>query len=242
MEVLLTTIKAVVGGLGATVLLSIVIFFIALALAAKPGRAFRAGITIGAAFIGINLVIGLMWTNLSDVAKAIVTNTGVKRDIVEVGWSSAAASALVLAPIAILLSVILPGDRVILFADLAVIPFLVATAAPVANGDIFRIVIIGAITLAIGFYVGMALSPLFTGAATAAGFKLPENAAQITSICDGFAWVPWLVVSLGQSLGWLGLLIVAALTAVGIFLYRRCPTALEALAGEHDELEAAELT
>ena len=157
-----------------------------------------------------------------------------------IGHPAAISRTLILVPIAILLSVILPGNRVILFADLAVIPFMVAMAAPVTNGNIFRIVIIGTITLAIGFYVGMALSPLFTGAATAAGFKLPENAAQITSICDGFAWVPWLAVSLGQSLGWLGLLIVAALTAVGIALYRMYPDALEGLASEHEELKAAE--
>ena len=47
MDLILTTIKAVVDGLGATVLLPIVIFFIGLALGAKPGRAFRAGVTIG---------------------------------------------------------------------------------------------------------------------------------------------------------------------------------------------------
>jgi PTS system galactitol-specific IIC component len=467
MEVILTTIKAIVDGLGATVLLPIVIFFIGLALGAKPGRAFRAGVTIGVAFIGINLVIGLMWTNLSDVAKAIVTNTGIKRDIVDVGWPSAAAiafgssvglwvipvgiivniallvpgytrtlnvdvwnfwhfafvgsllvaatnslsmgiaaaaimavialffadwtaksvqkfygvptvsvphllsamivpiaifvnwlieripgvrdinldseaiqkrfgvfgepvvlglviglilgligfwnmesksamivkvlqtgmnlaavmlllprmvkilmeglipvseaarefvqrraadreinigldsailighpaaisSSLILVPIAILLSVILPGNRVILFADLAVIPFVVAMAAPVVNGNIFRMVIIGTITLALGFYMAMSLSPLFTNAAVAAGFKLPENAAQITAIGDGFSWIPWLVVELGQSLSWLGLLIVAALAAVGIALYRRYPAALEALAGDTEELEAGE--
>ena len=49
--------------------------------------------TIGIAFIGINLVIGLMWTNLSEVAQAMVKNTGIQRDVVDVGWPSAAAIA-----------------------------------------------------------------------------------------------------------------------------------------------------
>ena len=93
MDSLLVGLKAVVDGLGATVLLPIVIFVIALVFGAKPGRAFRAAVTIGVAFIGINLVIGLMWTSLSDVSQAIVTNTGIKRDIVDVGWPSAAAIA-----------------------------------------------------------------------------------------------------------------------------------------------------
>ncbi len=48
--------KTAVDTLGATVLLPIVIFIIAVVLGAKVGKAFRAAITIGVAFIGINLV------------------------------------------------------------------------------------------------------------------------------------------------------------------------------------------
>jgi len=113
MDSFLVGLKAVVDGLGATVLLPIVIFVIALILGAKPGRAFRAGVMIGVAFIGINLVIGLMWTSLSDVSHAMVVNTGIKRDIVDVGWPSAAAIAfgssvgLWVIPVAIAVNIIL---------------------------------------------------------------------------------------------------------------------------------------
>ena len=93
MEVFLSTLKAIIDNLGATVALPIIIFLFAVALGAQPGRAFRAGVTIGIAFIGINLVIGLMWTNLSEVAQAMVKNTGIQRDVVDVGWPSAAAIA-----------------------------------------------------------------------------------------------------------------------------------------------------
>lgn len=61
MEVFLSTLKAIIDNLGATVALPIIIFLFAVALGAQPGRAFRAGVTIGIAFIGINLVIGLSW-------------------------------------------------------------------------------------------------------------------------------------------------------------------------------------
>lgn len=448
MDMLLATLKSVVDQLGATVLLPIVIFIIALVLGSKPARAFRAGVTIGVAFIGINLVIGLMWTSLSDVAQAIVTNTGLKRDVVDVGWPSAAAiafgssvglwvipvailvniallffgmtrtlnvdvwnfwhfafigslvvaatnslplgivaaaimavlallfadwsakgvqrfygvpgvsvphlasaqilpiaivlnwiidripgvrdiqideetiqrrigvfgepvvlglviglvlgvigfwnpaapaemivkvlktgmnlaavmlllprmvkilmeglipvseaarefvqrrtggqelnvgldsailighpaaisSALILVPIAILLSVILPGNRVILFADLAVIPFLVAMTAPVVNGNVFRMVVIGTVTLVLGFYVATALAPLFTAAATGAGFALPKNAAQITSIVDGFLWISWVVVELVQGLGAVGLVLLLIAVVGASYAYAR---------------------
>ncbi len=83
MDTFLTGLKSAVDTLGPTVLLPIVIFIIALVLGAKAGRAFRAAVTIGVAFIGINLVLGLMLGSIGDVAKAIVTNTGIHRDIVE---------------------------------------------------------------------------------------------------------------------------------------------------------------
>ena len=457
MDNLLTGIKAVIDGLGSTVLLPAVIFIIGLAFGTKLGKAFRSGVMIGVAFIGINLVIGLMWGNLTDVAQAIVKSTGIQRDIVDVGWPSAAAIAfgssvglwvipvgiavnmallfggltrtlnvdvwnfwhfafigslvvaatnslgmglataalmaalglffadwsaksvqkfygipgvsvphlasaqilpiaigvnwliervpvvrdiqidndsiqrrlgvvgepvilglvigmalgiigywtlpsaemvtkalktginlaavmlllprmvkilmeglipisdaarnfvqkrtgdreinigldsailighpaaisasLILVPIAILLSVVLPGNRVILFADLAVIPFIVAMAAPVVNGNVFRMVLIGAVTLILGFYVATGLAPLFTGAATAAGFKLPENATQITSIVDGFLWISWVVVELVRSLNYAGIGILLALIFGVILVFKRNADVWERLSG-----------
>lgn len=458
MEVFLSTLKAIIDNLGATVALPIIIFLFAVALGAQPGRAFRAGVTIGIAFIGINLVIGLMWTNLSEVAQAMVKNTGIQRDVVDVGWPSAAAiafgsavglwvipltllvnilmlaarltktldidiwnywhfafigslvvaatgslplgllaaaiaaalalffadwtapavqrfyglpgisiphlttapgvpiaivvnwiidripglrdvqadpeairrrlgiagepvilgliiglvlgilgfynagdvqtvvvkvlktamnlaavmlllprmvqilmeglipvseaardfmqrraggreiyigldsailighpaaisTALVLVPVAILLSAILPGNRVILFADLAVIPFVVAMFAPLMRGNIFRMIIAGTLTLAVGFYIATGMADLFTSAAVASGFKMPEGAVRITSIADGFLWPPFVFVSAVRLAGVLGLLILLVLLAAALFLYQRNPKAWEVAAG-----------
>ena len=448
MDGFLVGLKQVIDALGATVLLPLIIIIIALVLGAKTGKAIRAGVTIGVAFIGINLVIGLMFTNLSDVAQAIATNTGVTRDVVDVGWPSSAAIAfgssvglwiipvaiivnivllltgmtrtlnvdvwnfwhmafvgslvvaatgslpmgiatsavmaavalffadwsakrvqkfyglpgvsvphilsvqilpiamgvnwvieripglrdidlstdtiqkrfgvlgepmilglvigiilgligfwdpsnlpemttkvlktginlaavmvllprmvkilmeglipiseaartfvqkragtreihigldsailighpaaisasLLLVPIAILLEIILPGNRVILFADLAVIPFFIALAAPVVNGNVLRMVIIGTITLTLGFYCATSLAALFTQAAVSSGFDIPSNATQITAIGDGFVWITWVSVFLTKALGYLGVAILAILTAIGIVILKR---------------------
>jgi len=469
MDSILTGLKAAVDTLGATVLLPIVIFVIAVVLGAKPGKAFRAAVTIGVAFIGINLVLGLMLTSIGGVAQAIVTNTGIKRDIVDVGWPSAAAiafgssvglwvipigiavnivllltrmtrtlnvdvwnfwhfafigslavaatgslayglvvaalmaalallfadwsaravqkfygvpgvsvphlasaqilpiaiivnwiieripgvnridistetierrfgvfgepvvlgliiglvlgiiafynagdagtviakvlqtgmtlaaamlllprmvkilmegllpvseaaqefvrkragdrellvgldsailighpaaisSSLILVPIAIILSIILPGNRVILFADLAVIPFIVAMTAPLLRGNVFRMVVVGTVTLAAGFYVANALAPLFTSAAVASGFQMPADAVQITSVVDGFLWISYVVIALIQNLAVAGLVVLAALIAVAFWLYRRNTDAWERAAGADDDVEVESLT
>jgi len=455
MEVFLTTLKAVIDNLGATVVLPIIIFIVGLVLGAKPGKAFRAGVTIGIAFIGINLVIGLMWGTLSDVAQAMVTNWNISRDIVDVGWPSAAAiafgtdvglwvipiailvnlillvfkvtktlnidvwnywhfaflgsmvyivsgnlayglvtaaiaaalalflgdwtakavqsfyglpgisiphlttapgvpfaivtnwildripgvkdwkvdsetiqkrfgvfgepiimglviglvlgllgyynaesaaikvlqtginlaavmlllprmvqilmeglipvseaarefmkkrasdreiyigldsailignpaaisSSLLLVPIAILLSIILPGNRVILFADLAIIPFVVALFAPLMKGNIFRMVVAGILELTAGFYIATAMAPLFTGAAQNAGFAMPEGASMITSIGDGFLWPQFLFTKLVEYLGVIGIVVAAALLAVAWFMFMKNTKAWEVAAG-----------
>lgn len=456
-------LKALIDTLGATVLLPFFIFLFALALGAKVGRAFRSAVIIGVAFVGINLVIGLMWGSLTEVSQAIVTNTGIQRDIVDVGWPSAAAiafgsqvglwvipiglavnilllllrvtktlnvdiwnfwhfafagslvvavtgnltygllaaaiyaalmllfadwtapavqsfynlpgisiphgtstayvplaipinwvldripglkdldadpdaiqrklgptagdpmimglvigivlgligflkmwtadgnfvgflgetlklgvnlaavmillprmvqilmeglipiseaarefmqkraagqevyigldsailighpavisSALILVPIAILLSVILPGNHVLLFADLAVIPFVVAMFGPMTRGNVVRIVIIGTVALAIGFYVGNALAPLMTQTAAAANFSIPENAVEITSIADGFIWTPWAFMAFARGMGIIGLAIILVVVAAGFYFYLRSPKAWEVAAG-----------
>ncbi|MFC5584396.1 PTS galactitol transporter subunit IIC [Nitratireductor kimnyeongensis] len=467
MDTFLSGLKAAVDTLGATVLLPIVIFVIAAVLGAKIGKAFRAAVTIGVAFIGINLVLGLMLGSIGDVAQAIVTNTGIERDIVDVGWPSAAAIAfgssvglwvipigiavniallltrmtrtlnvdvwnfwhfafigslavaatgslayglvvaalmaalsllfadwsaravqkfygipgvsvphlasaqilpiaivvnwiieripginkinistetierrfgvfgepvilglviglvlgviayynagdfgvvlskvlqtgmtlaavmlllprmvkilmegllpvseaaqefvrkrtgdrellvgldsailighpaaisasLILVPIAIILSVVLPGNRVILFADLAVIPFIVAMAAPLLRGNVFRMVIVGTVTLAAGFYVANALAPLFTSAAVDSGFEMPENAVQITSVVDGFLWISYVVIAAIRNLGAAGLGVLAAIIAACFWLYRRNTLAWERAAGAEDDETTAQ--
>lgn len=455
METFLTTLKAVIDSLGATVVLPIIIFILGLILGAKPGKAFRAGVTIGIAFIGINLIINLMWSTLSGTAQAMVTNWNIQRDVVDVGWPSAAAiafgtdvglwvipialavnvvlllinwtktlnidvwnfwhfaflgslvyivtgnltygliaaaiaaalalfladwtakavqsfyklpgisiphltsapgvpfaivtnwildkipgvknwkadpdtiqkklgvfgepvilglviglilgilgyynadqsvvkilqtginlaavmlllprmvqilmeglipiseaardfmkkrasdreiyigldsailighpasisAALVLVPIAILLSIILPGNHVILFADLAVIPFVVALMAPLMKGNIFRMIVAGTLELAVGFYIATNMAPLFTSAAQNAGFKMPEGAAMITSIADGFLWPQYVFSKLVQYLGVIGLVVLAVLLAAAMFFYLKNPTAWEVAAG-----------
>ena len=140
-------------------------------------------------------------------------------------------------PIAIVLSIILPGNRVILFADLAVIPFIVAMTAPLLKGNVFRMVIVGTVTLALGFYVANALAPLFTSAAVASGFQMPENAVQITSVVDGFLWIPYVIIEAIQGLAIFGLVLLAAVIALLFVLYRRNTAAWERAAGAEDEVE-----
>lgn len=155
-----------------------------------------------------------------------------------IGHPAAISTALVLVPIAVLLSLILPGNQVILFADLAIIPFVVALFAPLMKGNIVRMIVAGTLELAVGFYIATSMAPIFTQAAVNAGFAMPEGAVEITSIGDGFLWPAWLFTNLTDWLGGaLGLLIIAALIVVVFYFYLKNPTAWERIAGAPVEEE-----
>ncbi len=151
-----------------------------------------------------------------------------------IGHPAVISSALVLVPIAILLSVILPGNRILLFADLAIIPFVLAILGPICRGNIARIIIIGTVILAFGFYFGNAMAPLMTQVAESIGFTIPASAAAATfivSIGDGFLWLPIVFVVLTRALGWFGLLIITAALVVAWYLYSRKTAAWQQAAG-----------
>lgn len=174
---------------------------------------------------------------ISEAAREFMQKRAADREVyigldsaILIGHPSVISSALLLVPIAILLSVILPGNRVLLFADLAIIPFVIAIFAPMTKGNVFRIVVIGTVALAIGFYIANAIAPAMTDAAVAANFAIPEDAALITAIGDGFIWIPWLFMVLGSSLGWGGLAIILVLIGVTIFFYQKNPKTWERLA------------
>jgi len=149
-----------------------------------------------------------------------------------IGHPAAISTALVLVPIAILLSIILPGNQVILFADLAIIPFVVALFAPLMKGNIVRMIVAGTLELAVGFYIATGLAGIFTQAAQNAGFTMPEGAVEITSIGDGFLWPVWLFTNLTDWLGGaFGLIVIAVLLILVWFLYSRNREAWQRIAG-----------
>lgn len=185
---------------------------------------------------------------ISEAAREFMQRRGSDREVyigldsaILIGHPSVISASLILVPIAILLSIIIPGNRVLLFADLAIFPFVVAIFAPITRGNVVRIVIIGTICIAIGFFFANAMAPLMTEAAIAADFAVPENAALITSVGDAFLPTPWIFVTLARSLGWIGIVIMLVLVAGLIFFYSRNPEAWEVIAGApKKEVEAAE--
>ncbi|MBA5851602.1 PTS galactitol transporter subunit IIC [Clostridium sp. cel8] len=77
--------------LGPTAMMPVIITILGLIFRQKLSKAFRAGLTIGIGFAGINLVIGLLTSNLSPATQAMVKNWGLHLNVMDVGWSISAA-------------------------------------------------------------------------------------------------------------------------------------------------------
>jgi PTS system galactitol-specific IIC component len=79
--------------LGASIALPILITIFGLALGEKLPRAFRAGVTIGIGFIGIGLIIGLLFGQVGPAATGLAERFSVDLSYVDVGWPASAAIA-----------------------------------------------------------------------------------------------------------------------------------------------------
>jgi len=104
-------------GLGSTVLLPVIIFLLGLLFRDRPGRALRAGLTVGVGFVGLGLVISLLISSLAPATEALIARTGLKLTAMDVGWPVAAAIAFgttvgaIIVPVAFIWNVILLAAR-----------------------------------------------------------------------------------------------------------------------------------
>lgn len=159
-----------------------------------------------------------------------------------IGHPAALSASLVLIPIVIVLAIILPGNRFLPFADLAVFPFLFAMMAPLTRGNVGRMIIIGTVAAIIGLYMGTWMAPYITEAAPQAGFAIPEGAAQISAVGDG--WDIWTFLLLwpatvSVAFGWIVAAVVLAVTVVAALMYKRNKATWDVVAGAPAEAEAS---
>ena len=87
------------------------------------------------------------------------------------------------------------------------------------NGNGFRALIIGIITLAAGLYIATDLSQWITPAAKAAGFDM-GSATAISSICDGANPLTWAITRLNGLNPIIGIAVVGVI-AVAMALINR---------------------
>lgn len=95
-------------------------------------------------------------------------NIGLDAAVV-VGNDSVITVALLMTPITLLLAIILPGNRMLPFADLAVLTFRVALVVAICRGNMFRSVLISIFVMTAILYAGSAAAEYMAALATQTG-------------------------------------------------------------------------
>ena len=130
-------------------------------VAASITKVLSLGVSLGAVLVLIPKMAALLMEGLlpiSDAASTFVNKHFKNRGKIYIGLDSAVgvghpvtlAISFILVPLCIFLAVILPGNKVLPFADLAVIPWMFVLITPVVRNNGFRGIFIGLIVLTVG--------------------------------------------------------------------------------------------
>lgn len=191
----------------------------------------QTAIALGAALVLIPKMAAVLMEGLlplSDATQVFIEKHFKKRGKIYVGLDSAVGighpvcmtCALVLVPLSILIAVLLPGNRVLPFADLSVIPHVFVLMIAITKADFFRSLLIGAFTMVIMLYCGTDLVPLLMETAAVADPATYGNyVGAFSSICDGCNPLTWAMVKLAN-LQWAGIAIIAVI-GIGLALWNR---------------------
>jgi PTS system, IIc component len=188
------------------------------------------GVSLGAVLVLIPKMAAMLMEGLEPISEAageFIKKRFSNRGKMYIGLDSAIGVghpvtltiAYLLMPLALILAIALPGNKVMPFTDLSVLPFMILLIAPIVNNNGFRTLLIGIIFLIFGLYISTDLAPLITQAAMNVGFQMPEGANMISCISDGASPLTWALVNVNR-FGTIGIVLVS-IFAIALALWNR---------------------
>lgn len=213
---------------------SVIGLIIGLAIGAMAGYGVRETLNVGVSTAAVMVLMpkmvslimeGLM--PISEAAQEFIQKRFPGKDLyigmdsaLSVGHPAVLASSLVLIPITIALAIVLPGNQVLPFADLSVIPFMVCLMCVAFNGDIVKTILGGTVYMAAALGIATYCGPLITSAATIAGYDLGSYTS-ITVLSEGGLWTTLVYVVLTQLGGWIGIIGIGLACLAGLVYVNR---------------------
>ncbi len=172
-----------------------------------PAKLLNLGITVGTAMILIPKIIGFFMEALTPIAESAKTYME-KRfggrefyigldSAVLIGHPVTVAAGIIMIPIVLGLALILPGNRVLPFGDLASTFYFVAMVPFMSKGNLFRSIICGTVIFVVVLYACTSFGPALTQMATATGYAIPAGAVDITGLSAG-NWVSAILFQIGK--------------------------------------------
>lgn len=172
------------------------------------GSIFKTGISMGGVMLLMPRMVKILMEGLIPISEAVKTMLQKKyagRELyigidaaVSVGHPSVMATALILVPITIFLAVILPGNKVLPFGDLATLPFYMAFIVGFRKGNIVHSVITGTILIALSLFMATNFADVHTAMMANADFNMPNGMTQISSLDMGGNLFNWLILKFAE--------------------------------------------
>lgn len=200
-------LKDKIGIMGEPLMIGLVLGVIIGALAGYELSAImQLGVQMAAVMVVLPKMVALLMEGLmpiSEGAREFVQKRFPGKEVyigldaaVATGHPSVITVALIMIPITIFLAVVLPFNRMLPFADLAVLPFTVIWSVAASKGNIFRGIINSIISICIVFFIATNLGALTTEMGHAVGFAFPEGATMISGIDMSCHLTLWIILKL----------------------------------------------
>ncbi|ELY3761374.1 PTS galactitol transporter subunit IIC [Cronobacter universalis] len=132
------------------------------------------------------------------------------------GHTSVVSASLIFIPLTILIAVVVPGNQVLPFGDLATIGFFVAMAVAVHQGNLFRTLISGVIIMSMTLWIATQTIGLHTQLAANAGAL--KAGGQVASMDQGGSPVTWLLIQLCTWQNMAGFVVIGVIYLAGVLL------------------------
>ncbi|KLE15681.1 PTS galactitol transporter subunit IIC [Clostridium sp. C8] len=185
------------------------------------------GINLGAVMLILPRMVRILMEGLiplSDAIKGFLKKKYPNRSDLYMGLDIAVAignpavisTALLLTPIAVLLAVAIPGNRILPLGDLANLAVMISMVVLVTKGNVVRSVLIG-IPIMIGdLLVASAVAPLVTKVAKSINFEFPAGYnGEISSFLDGGNPFRFWILKIFEG----NILALVLIPVVGVLLY-----------------------
>lgn len=172
-----------------------------------PGKAVQLGISLGAVMLLMPRMVKILMEGLIPISEGARTYLQEKykdRDLylgldaaLAIGHPANISAGLILVPITLFLAVIIPGNKVLPFGDLATIPFYTAYIVASRKGNILHSVIAGTIVIALALLMATNFAPVHTEMMQGLD-QFSTLGSQLSSLDTGGASLKWLFLKLSQ--------------------------------------------
>ncbi len=113
------------------------------------------------------------------------------------GDSEVISAAMIMVPITMLLAVVLPGNVLLPFTDLASLTYFMVAPVMAAKRNSFRTLIYAVITISIYLLIASNFAPLFTQVGHDSGL-IKESIQSVSALSAGGEWIGWLLTKIAQ--------------------------------------------